>query len=729
MTRISGLRRVLPAALVVVALAVPATAAPKPSPTQEPEDPVRVVITDILPRAPQRGSAVEIKGTLRNTGTRPVTNLRVRLQVGEIVTRRGELHDADEDRPPTSPRVGVSIPGTLGAGRSVPFDVRTDAGSLGLTGMGVYPLDVVARGNAGDGIDSLGLAPTWLPFFADVNPRPTRVAVVWPLVDEPHLRPDGSLADDRLAALLAQGGRLGRLLDAARGASVPECEQAAVRSDGVADPRPTRCLPVPVTYAVDPDLLDAVHTMLSPYRVRRSGKTTEGKGTAAATAWLSALESTDLRGRVLALPYADPDVSALARDVRGRDDVSNAVALGNQVVQQVLDVPPISSVAWPPPGPVTPAAANTLSLAGARTFVLDPTAFDQDATPPNHTPTAQAPFTTSSTGADLEGLVVDTDLSALLTGRSQDGSRVAEQRFIAETAIVAAERPGQTRTLVLALPRGGDVERSGARSVLRDLGRLPWLCPVDLTAVASGTATCTGLTEGRVPTAAGRGQARTDDEGELSQSFLRRVATDRETAIQLTDAVLSPDPAVQDQVAALKGRLRRAVARAESSSGRTDPANASRCAQLLHDTVRSLAGAVVVRGGHALLTSSKGTLSVSLENTLEVPVQVRVRFTSKTATLTNAETGLVTVQAGHAVQASVRAEARRSGQFVVFAQVVDRNGRTFGPESELIVRSTRFGRLALALTLAAAAVLLLAAGVRIFRRALRSGAKTDGTPQ
>jgi hypothetical protein len=715
-----GTRRALPLAALLVGLALPAAAAPSPSPTPEPESPIQVVVTEILPRAPHPGGALEVRGRFRNVGSRPVHNLRIRLQLGERVTARGALHDADADRPPTSPRVGVNLPGTLAPGGSVVFDVRTDVVQLGLTGLGVYPLDVVARGDAGDGTDTLGLAPTWLPYFADAAPRPTRVAVLWPLVDVPHLRPDGTLADDTLAGALAPTGRLARLLDAARGAQVPECEQAAVRGGGVPDPRPTRCPAVAVTFAIDPDLLDTVHTMTGSYRVRRPHGTVAGTGTAVASAWLSALQSANLPGHVLALPYADPDVAALARDARGREDIGNAIALGTQVTERVLSVPPLTSVAWPPAGPVTPAAANALALGGARAFVLDPSAYDDPGVPLFPTPGARTAFTTSATGSDLDGLVVDPDLSTLLSGRSPYGARVAEQRFLAESAILAAEKPALTRTLVLALPRDSDIDAAGARAILRDLGRVPWLCPVELSAVAAGTEHCADLPEGRPLDAVSRGPARTDSVGELTPAFLKQVAADRQVARQLTDAVLSADPSDRDQVAELKGRLGRAVARAESSAGRADEQVAREAARWLHDDVVKLTSSVAVRGGHALLTSSKGTLSVSLENTLPVPIQVRVRFTSKTATLSNAATGMLTVAPGHAIQASVHAQAQRSGQFVVFAQVVDRSGKPFGTEAELIVRSTRFGRLALALTVAAAAVLLFAAGVRITRRALGS---------
>jgi hypothetical protein len=706
--------RLLPVAGLLAALAVaPALAAPSPSPTQEPEDPIQVQVTRVLPRAPLPHGVVEVTGRLRNTGSAPVTDLRVRLQVGDRISSQGGLHDADQDRPPTVNRVSaVPVLDALGPGETTAFTVRTTTDVLGLRNLGVYPLDVVARGNAGAGIDSLGLTPTWLPYFAGLTPRPTRVAVVWPLVDVPHLRPDGTLRDAAgLAASLGRGGRLRRLLDVAHVAQLPACEPAAVGSDGTPAPRPTRCDPVTVTFAVDPELLESAEAL---------GKGSDD-GAPAARAWLTDLKALGLAGRVLSLPYADPDVSALGRSARSRDDIAAASALGEEVVSQLLGVTPDTRVAWPPAGPVTPGAADALALAGARAFLLDTSAYDDDGRPPDVTPSAHAVFTTSSTGAELAGLVADPDLSEQLSAVTPYGARMTEQRFLAETAIVAAQKPSVSRTLVLALPRRSDVP-AAASEELRDLGRVPWLCPVPLADVAQRAETC--LRESGPPAEpVERGELRTDQGEELAGSYLSGVDADRDRGTQLTDAVLSPAPSLRTEVAAVKGRLRRAVARAESSAGRDDPDLTRAAARALDDEVRRLSGQVVVRGGHSLLTSTKGTLSVSVENTLPLPVQVRVRFTSKTATLTNAETGLVTVQPGHAVQASVRAQAQRSGQFVVFARLVDRNGVPFGPESEIIVRSTRFGRLALAVTVAAFGVLLAAAGYRVARR-LRASRRT-----
>lgn len=705
-------RAVLAASSAVgLAIALPAVAG-GPSPTPDPEAPITVFLQQILPRSPQPGGVVEVLGTLRNVGSRPVTDLRVRLQVGQLVSTRSALEAADQDRPPTYLRVSVQPRLTeLAPGQSTSFDVRTTVATLQLSHLGVFPLDVVARGNAGDGIDSLGLSPTWLPFFGDGTPRPTRVAVLWPLVDRPHLRPDGTFVDDALAPALAPTGRLGRLLDAARTALVPACGPRAFGPDGRAQAAPTRCLPVPVTLAVDPDLLDTAELMTSPYTVGKS----KGSGTPAVSGWLQALRSVATPERVLGLPYADPDVSAVAQDPRTKDDVGNASALGSEVVTRVLGTPGIAGVAWPPAGPVTQAAADVLAVGGAHAFVLDPSAYNANGVPLNPTPGTRSLFTTSATGRELVGLVTDSTLSDLLTLTSPYGPRVAEQRFLAETAILAAEEPGVSRTFVLAPARRTNASAASGED-LRDLGRVPWLCPVLLADVVAGSERCPDQNSRPAPPT-NRGDLRTDTTGQLSRSFLSGVAADRDVATQLTDAVATGDPAWSSQVAALKAHLRRAVARAESSAGREDPMIARSTASELHAEVAHLTGEVVIRSGRSLLTSQQGTLSVSLENTLPVAVQVRVRFTSKTATLSNAETGLVTVQPGHAVQASVRAQAQRSGQFVVFAQVVDRNGKAFGPESEIIVRSTRFGRVALAVTFAAAGVLLVAAGFRIIRRA------------
>jgi len=709
----------------------PAAADPTPSPSGgPPEAPLQVVVTTLLPRAPEPGDGFEVQGFVRNVGNVPVRRPQLRLRVGDRVTTRGGLHDADSDRPFTNSRAGTTFRPDLEQlmpGGQVRFDIRTTVSALGLSGLGVYPVDVEARGDLGDGLQRLGLAPTWVPFFAGDPVQRTRVAVLWPLVDQPRQQVDGSFDDDELATSLSAQGRLGRMLAAARAAETRDCQGPAHKPNDTTTPAPTRCEPTPVTYAVDADLVFAASTMSTPYKVRRGDRTAAGKGQVAATRWLGSLAEGAASSPVVALPYADPDVTALTRigtSPAFKDDLARAALLSADEVRNRLGVEPLDTVAWPPAGPLTAQAIDALTLVGARTFVLDPSAYGQPDTEPYPTPSARTLLPTSSQGTALEGLVTDAYLSDLVTGPLAEtlGPRLAEQRFLAETAIIAAESPGLARTLVLAPERRGDVVVGAAAAALRDLGRVPWLCPVTLASVAARAERCADRSEAAVPEAKDRGPLSTSRTGELGQGYLAGIGTDREHASQLTDAVLSDRPAAQKRVAAIKSRLRRSIARAESSAWRNNTAAARGSAAALHREVRRLVEKVKVYGGQVLLTSTKGTLQVSLENTLDVPIEVRVRFDAPGDALLRTETRLIEVGPGSAVPASVRAETQKSGQFVVRAQIYDREGHPFNDVkgfglAEVIVRSTGYGRLALAVTAGGASVLFVAAGIRIVRRA------------
>ena len=709
---------------------LPAVAAPSPPPLA-PESPLRITISELLPRAPQPLDAMIVRGTVTNTGTTAVTDIQLRLRVGDEVTTRGALQDADLERPLAVSRnrtATVPSPSSLLPGKRLSFVISTTVQALGLSSVGVYPVDVEARGNAGDGFHPLGLASTWVPYFAGGRVQPTRVAVVWPLVDRPHQLTDGTFAEDDLASTLAAAGRLDRLLSAGMAAATRQCEPSVQPTPtvlplpGARPPTPARCEPVPVTYAVDPDLVQAAADMTAPYRVLADGKTVPGTGQQAARDWLAKLKRAVPSGALLALPYGDPDVAAMTRglDSSFKDDISLGIALARTTVAKNLGTPVVETVAWPPAGVVTPDAVELLSRAGARALVLDNSTFGQTEGEPARTPSART-LLPSTIGPTVQGLVADEQLSRLVLGASglEGGSRLAEQRFLAETAVIALQAPSLSRTLLIAPERRGDLDAAAATASLRDLGRVPWLCPVTLAAVAAESERCVDRPLALTPKAEDRGALRTATAGELSPPYLTQVGEQRDKAAQLTDAVLTDDgsDSEQQEVTQMKAELRRSIARAESSYWREDAAGASRSLARLKQDVRSRVGAIVVRGGQVLLTSSSGSLQVSVENNLAVPVKVRVRFQARTLGLEIASSEEVEVLPRRAVPVSVRATAQKSGQFLVDAVLVDQNGKQFGEASSVTVRSTRYGRLALGLTLAGAGVLVAAAGIRLVRRA------------
>jgi hypothetical protein len=181
-----------------------------------------------------------------------------------------------------------------------------------------------------------------------------------------------------------------------------------------------------------------------------------------------------------------------------------------------------------------------------------------------------------------------------------------------------------------------------------------------------------------------------------------------------------------DRSAQTKRRLLRATGRAASAAWRDQPLLGDQMLRLLQEDVTGLRRKVRLVSRPVTLTGGSGVLLLAVQNELDQPVNVGVRLDETSAArLSSADTDVQVVPARESTQIEVRVEPQTSGRFVVLATLVDEQGRPFGEEVELDVRSTQYGRVALGVTGVAAAVLMVAAGARITRRALRRPTPVD----
>jgi hypothetical protein len=746
-SRLGAAALTLVAAVMAVAAAAPVGPSyaddPTPSPSASANDdaPAQILVTKLAPRAPtDPDEFFQVKGTVTNHGSQPLHELKVRLRRGEVLQSRGELDSADRDPPATSTRIGTPVATgvtDLAPGATTTFDLRLRVRLLRLSSatsaIGVYPLKVEARGHFGDegSTETLGSVTTYVPWFPDGPPHGrTRIAWLWPLVDQPRRGPREVMVDDELAKEVAPQGRLDRMLRAAADGQKGRCDEAA-QGPVDAAPRPQTAVcrgeSVPVTYAVDPDLLvDADAMAAAPYKVRvTEDRTRDVDRTDAFTSWLNGLRSAVSSADVLALPYGDPDVVALTAPDSGlADEVGRLRQLGEAETGSITGRQPLRSVVWPPSGRLTRAALEALTSGGADAAVLDQVAIADADTDSDRTPDAHVGQIGQATGTPVNGLVLDATLSDLVTREydSYPGARLAEQRWIAETAMIAAEAPSVSRTLVVAPARRGDLVAAVGANVLYDTGRLPWLCPVSLAAAAIGTESCAGEStpEPREQQTVLLEPPHAQD-AVLSPRFLDEVLQARRDTTQFTDEVLEPG----DQARKTASRLLRARARAESSAWRTDAPAGEQMLNLLQDDLADLRGKVHLQigTGTVTLTSQTGVISVNVVNELGQPVRVGVLLESgNSARLSLREVPVELIPPSSSSQINLRVTSATSGKFAVQAQLVDRNKRPFGSQRTLVVRSTQYGRVALAVTGIGAGVLLLAVGIRITRRALRSRA-------
>ena len=337
-------RRALRAVVVLLVLAGAVLLAPPATAVASRTHPVRVTVDALSPVLPGPDDTLTLTGRLSNDSDRRIigTHLGLRVDGG------AEIAASTQDVAPLPP------------GESLPFTLRVAVADLGLGDPGTYTLGVDLTDDDGTLTGHAGTRVPWSPPDADrptdppagsdadpdpdADPArgaaPLKVAVVWPVTDVPHMEAvslgTGAGArpvfrDDALAGEFGENGRLRQVVDAADG--------------------------LPVTWTVDPGLLDEARGMAGGYRVAATPdagdpqRSREGRAPAVAAGWLSALREAVGNGDVVALPYADPDLAAIAHG--GTKDsflgpvLRRSARWGGATAADVLRVPVRSDVAWP----------------------------------------------------------------------------------------------------------------------------------------------------------------------------------------------------------------------------------------------------------------------------------------------------------------------------------------------------------------------------------------------
>ena len=692
------------------AMAAPGSTAPRQTTT---EPVVRVSVQGMSPRDLTTGHGaadLSLSGHLTNTGPVRLDAVRLRVQRGPVIGTRSELRQTD-DTTATFPVVRSCdwqqpvLPHGLAPGASVPFTYRCHLDSLDMSLIGIYPLAmrVQARPDGNPVFQPVGEVRTYLPSFPDGVTARTQVNWLWPLVDRPHqLAEADRFLDDGLGTSVSPGGRLDRMLSLAEHA-----------------PRG-----VQLTLVVDPALIDALDQMSDGYQVRTRSGWAAGRYGAAAAAWLDRVRAVATRYPVAALPYGDPDVVALTR--AGLPDLTRITPEDADLISDRLDTDPITTLAWPADGALTPEALTALVRQGTQAVVLDASALPG------------GPLTGPTPGAvtrlhnpsrtQAVALVPDADVSAIVRGSAHypAGPRLAEQRYLAELAMITAEAPSRGRELLVVPPRRWDPDPASAAAMLSDTATVSWL--------AAGSAAELAHHRPDVD----RGPLVYPDaarQAELPHALVTDLAT-TQTRIEDFRSALLDRRAAEDIVEPYAQALRRAASSAWRGSR-----SLSRYVADLRDQMAELRSSVhIVRpsgSGVYVLASSDSPLFLTVANRLSEPVRFRVQISGRgTPGFEVNDIGEQVIEAHTRRTIQVPARVERSGLFVVDALVTTPSGQPLGVNGapvQLKVRSTAYGLIGLVITGVALALLMLlilrrlVLGIRRHRRSGRTGSAGSST--
>ncbi|MEU5988286.1 DUF6049 family protein [Spirillospora sp. NPDC047418] len=663
---------------------------------------VAMALTKVDPKSVNEKSRIEIAGLAKNRTGHELPGLRLRLRYGTTpVLSRSQLDQLAASPPNALPNVGPEkqIPGAAAPGVKQSWRFETTVKDLGLrapTGTpGVYPVGVEVLNSARQVVGGITTFLTFMPKKAAFTP--VSVGWVWPLVDGMHRTNDRTFIDDDLAKSVAPGGRLDRLVNAASATDTP------------------------VTWGIDPALLDDVRQMASgDYTVRAPGakKGVQKKKSAAAAAWLTALKNASKKDPYFTLPYADPDVVALVRRKTPRDIGVAFDERNTGVATQVLGRAADAHVAWPPSGAAGPGTVDQLAknaLKGGGAFLMSSSQFQNPAAGalPNATTTLPTHY------GDKKALLYDEKLNKIVSegSRSVSGGLLTEQRFLAETAMIAGEAPNRPRTVVLAPDRHWNPADGVAKNLLKYTKGAKWLREVPLSKIESAQP------QGRVF----NGYSDDYQQYELGDAHLAQV---QEIARQAGsfEAVMTGSTRISYE---------RALLRMESAAWRTSPRHARAARKQLEDELTGdmhLVRIVTTKSKRVLMGGSSGRLPVLVENTLpDQAVKVRLVATSENSAKLRLgalapEDAVIELAPGERAQRWIPAQAAGNGNFHVSLelQIPGSGGRTYGDGESITVTVTGYGRLALLITGGGLAVLFVGVGVRAIRARRRRKAEAAG---
>jgi len=711
-----------------VARSVPVLAsAPGEDDATSSDRPVTIRVGRFEPRTVTPGATITVTGTLTNTGRKPITDLGLRLQRGEVRTTREELGAALHAADPATAVVPAfkNIPGSIAPGGELLFRYTLPSAALQLGTDGVYPVLLNVNGTVGgDQRRRVGELATFL-VRQPVAPRThTTVAWLWPLVERSHRGPTGGFLDDDLTRAISTDGRLDRLLSTLE--RLPRTLPA-----GATEPVPA----LPVTLAVDPALVEELTIMAAgPYAVR--GVAGAGRGTAAATAFLARLRALAAVHPVVALSYGDVDADALdaaglsgvlTRSLPGtadgtaqappggapaaapttpaagttssaapRDPSPPASGAGSRILAAALHVQPRTDLYWAAGGSLRAHTITDLQAGGVRELVLGSAGLtDGDRAVGLRGGRASARTTVATPTGPLDVLVADPALGDIVgaAGKTAGGPRMAEQRYLAELAVLGLQAPaGTDQTVLVAPPRTVGAGPEDAGAMMADAAGLPWLRPGSLAGLAASA-----------PAAAGK-PADPADAVRLDPAGLADLARGVAVRDDLAGAVVGDAGTAMAPYDA-------AIARTASVQWRGDPAGFRAAAKAMRTALERLRGRVTLlapANGTYSLASSDAPLVLTVRNDLPFAVSVRLDLRTRgNRGLTISDIGARTLAPGQRTTLQVPTQVRQSGGFAVIAGLTTPTGGPLGDRVEMKVKSTAYGSVSLLITFGAAGLLAL----------------------
>ncbi|MEL4504816.1 DUF6049 family protein [Luteococcus sp. H138] len=653
-----------------------------------------VAISELTPTSGTAADTLTIRGTVTNTTNLPMSAVQVHLwrsaeQIGDqdVLTEVLEsapdnplgrrmlsfeagnifnITDVGSQRSQAFPSTAKAPKTSFAPGESAQFTVTSKISDLGLTNPGAYLAGVQVRGVPQGGQNrTVGRARNLFVLSPPAS-KGTTASLGAPASTVVLLNSRPSMVSD---GVFADDHLAVELRDRlARLLSL-------ARTEGV-------------TTMVDPALVDSLTAMAKGYRVKAGANTRPGsaQGQQAAKEFLAALEPVIRGGKAYRTLYGSPDVvQAVAIS---RADVISLAA------RELDAAHPLAAL----PLAVVPARTSLDAQTAAELAAVKPSLVlaGNGATPSGATPAVQR------LADDSTVPVVPVRADAFDGGPGPDPS------------ITPAQVTGRLQATQLLTPAGAVTLVTTRAQADAELAAAPWRRRSTLTdRIAKATANTTFAPADVEQAPAGLAPVWADQ--------LQEAEADLQAWSELVDR--TPDATTLTQVV---------LPQALSTTWEQN----SRAALRWLGAARGQVGAVRTSNkvslhvvGSFVTSSADQEVPVTIRNGLDVPVRVRIFFTSENPQrIRVADTPVFSVGAGDSETVKVKVSSSANGQVGVQARLATPTGRAIGTPRQLTITATQAGRVGWIIIIASGVVFLTGTAIRIrqVQRERRGSANVAG---
>lgn len=632
---------------------------------------------------------LEPGGTLRaalsvtNTGSDAATQLQVGIQIHEGIDTRSQLE-----------RSFAGSLGPLVGSDTIPVDAQIDPGATqvitvekplaeirffsGTPDDRAYPVRMVVKSGR---INSLPV-DTHMIFFSRPAPVPLAVVVAIPLHAPAIHSVDLQVASDSSARALTDG-RIPALLEALE--NRPDAS-VALSASGL--------------------LLDSLADLADGYRLAGQDETVGADSPVASSA------ATTL-GRIRAIaarpgtqsvvsPYAQPNLVWLSSSGLGARAVAQIREGTKRMRESITDNP--SGWLLAPMGVIDEPVLTLLKRSGTSGVIVSSSAIP--ATRSNFTRTAPVEIRTGGE-ALMPGLVTDAGLDLRLRSDPGLAPVVARQRFLAETATIMVERPSERRVVAISAPANWAPDRVLVDGILLALAQSPWMrsiTPDEALSQVPPTSSVGLLEDERILDAIA--EPPPDSYAEALERALEAIA-------QYSD--LGPPPG---RLAELEHRLMIAESSDWWGSRRVQSRGLTYASAVESKVRREFSKIKAPSPQTITLTSRNGVIPLVISTQTDYPIQIVIKLESDKLRFPNG-TEITTALEPPARTIQVAAVAKSSGTFPVQVVISTPGGNLELSSSRIVVRSTAYNVVAVAITAGAGMFMVLGWLVAAIRRRVK----------